>query len=60
MAGLFILSDKINNPDKYHNRRQLRFVEEDGNITGLRTKDSIKYFSKYEIAAIKECIDQFY
>ena len=43
---------------KYHNARQLRFIEENDNIIGIRLKDDINYMTESELLQIKECIEE--
>ena len=38
---------------QYHNARQLRFIEKDGMIIGMRSKDDMPYFTKEELDLVK-------
>ncbi len=42
----------------YHSARQLRFVEQDGIVTGMRLKDGINYMSDIELNKIKELVEK--
>ena len=42
---------------QYHNARQLRFVENDHMITGLRVKDGINYMTDDELNTLKGYVD---
>ncbi len=42
---------------KYHSARQLRYFFEDGKVVGLRTKDSIEYWSDEELKLLNVLIN---
>ena len=42
---------------KYHNMRQLRFIERDEMVIGLRYKDDIPYWTNQELEQLAKLID---
>ena len=44
---------------KYHNARQLRFIDDGNVITGLRFKDECNYWSNEELSTLYEKIQNF-
>lgn len=44
---------------KYHNARQLRFIDDGNVITGLRFKDGCNYWSNDELSILYQAIENF-
>ncbi len=42
---------------KYHDSRQLQFIEKNGLIIGMALKDGINYMTEMEMQTIQECIE---
>lgn len=41
----------------YHDSRQFRFISQYGQVSGMRCKDEINYFTDEEINKIKKCME---
>ncbi len=43
---------------KFHNSRELQFIEKNGLIIGMGLKDGINYMTELEMQTIQECIEE--
>ena len=53
-----ILNPKYYDLLKYHNMRQLRFIERNDTVIGLRYKDDIPYWTTKELDQLQELINR--